>query len=883
MKVFLTSLLFLCTIFLNACGSGSSSNSGSSSGGNTPQTNTQMVVIGNITPLPLNGSSSNLTSVVVNNNVSKNVILTDATINKNGKTTDILNTSNSMVDVSTCKNIQANGSCDVQLNLPSTATDFLLNLKYKDSTGKTYSSTQIITSSTEIPDTNGIAYSAVNNNVYNYVGSTITLSIPFRLTKTFSKLDVKGSNPSFGASYVCPGNALTSGTLCTAFVVINNLGTANLVSGSIAFSGTSAVSINKTKNHPRIPAPKNLQSTILSTMNVTVSQNLTGNLLTSAINQVVNPSDGTSPQTITLLNNGSATITGITISAASPITVTNTGVGSCGAISGSLASGTSCTFTVNVNSNISGQAPVTVNYSNGASSGNTNGTLSFNVIYISAIPSVAMTMTSGTGNLTNTSINTSSYYTIVVKNTSTTTTNLSNITFTNPNVYNSALSWDSSSSCPTDGTASLNQNQSCTLVIKFSPTSVISSNTLKINSTANYTTSTGGAGTYTSASISTTYSSINSSAFLYLTPNSVTYSIRADGSSTQTQTYTVTNAGGIATTPTSIAFSATITGLSITGGTCNTSSAIAANGGTCTIITQYGPVSSAQASTNLQLNVAYITSGTSSATSYANITVNSSIAALITVNSITVTNNTSGSGTSSSPYTFLNSPVTGTPITIVINYKNIGTDVATGFNVALNGLPYTYFYNSGTTTCNVGTTLTSNLAAGSSCNVSIFAVNTNISNPYSLTGTMNVNIPGYSYTDASTSLNTNTAPTFSAYGGNTIYVTANSFAGSGITTNNPTSSTATAGGSFNVTFTASGASQLPITIAIPGITTTNTNLIYATTANTCSISTANGSCSINLTNQANSPKQIYYYNYTITPSGATAGSGITQSLNFTLN
>lgn len=872
----------LVLISISACNGDSKPTQGGSDN-RVPPASVNKVNIGNITPIPLDGSIGNTTSVNVTNSTSGTIFLDHATLTQNGITTDISSNNSQLVNLQLCHHIQGNGDCSIQINTPATPGNFLLSLSFIDSAKKIYKTSQIITYTDKIPATNGFIYSTVNNNVYNYVGQSTTVTVPFRLDHTYSNLTIKGNNPSFNASYICPGNALTQGTLCTAKIVVKNLGTINFLVGHATLSGN--ISLAKQGNqsiyeHANLMKAKNQQNNFQTTINLNVSQNLVGNLITSAINPKFT-ADGAHAQTITLLNNGAATITGISIIPVAPVTVTNSGAGSCAALTnGQLASNTSCTFTINATSTISGETSVTVNYANGASSGNINGTLSFNIIYINPAPGPAMTMTSGQGSLQNTIINSTAYYNIVVKNTG--TISLTNITFTNPSNFNATMSWDTSSTCPTDGTASLNAGQSCTLVIKFAPTSTAASGSLTINSTASYVNGSN-TGTYTSANITAIYSAVTSVAFLYLTPNAVTYSIRADGLANQTQTYTLTNGGGTSTTVASIAISPTVTGFSILGtGTCVAGTTILAAGGTCTINTKYGTVTTAQSSTVSNLNVTYLPYSTAStSTSFAVLTFNASTAALVSVSNISVTNTTSGSGTSASPYQFTNTPLSSSQITILITYNNTGTAAANNFNVALNNLPEGYSYNAGSTTCGIGQNITS-LAASSTCNVSIYAVNSlGLDNPYALTGTLNVNIPGYSYTDASTGLNTNSAPTYASYNnGNTIYVTANALGA--VTANSPTSFTASAGGSFNVTFTASSAqaASLPITITIPNLTTVSTSLIYGTTTNTCNITTATGSCNINITNQAGSPAQSYSYAYVISPNGSS--SGITQYLTFTL-
>lgn len=869
------------------CGGGGSSGStggGSNGGGGSSLLAATDVNIGNITTIPT-GSNSTNTSVVVTNNSSDSMTLQSATYklyaggNQSEQSTSV---ANSPVNVAQCTTVQARGTCSVGVRAPDGETQgqYLLTMNFLDGkTGKTHTTSQIISYSADVPTINGVKYSTLNNNLYNQKNGSTTLSIPFVLQKDFTSLSVKSDrdNPVFAPTISCPDNSYTAGTLCTVYVKISNSGTSDVIAGGITVSeglSSSKVAINKSK------AMKLLGGTAgyVFGVPITVTQMLSGNLITSGINVVINPSDGTSAQTITLLNNGNATLSGISVIGASPITVSSNGCSS-------LAANASCTFSVNVTSTTSGQSSVTVNYNNGASSGNTSGTLSFNVIYISSPDAPAMTMTSGQGSLLNTPINTTQLYTILVKNTSTTTT-FNNIKFTDPSITSPALSWDTTdSTCKIDGTQSLppassGNNSACTLVLQYSPTAVTAPSNFTLREAADYGSS---GNTYTGARLDISYSAITGSALLYITPNYVSFAIRADGHDSVTQTFSVVNAGLQAATLNTIGNSPSVTAFNITGGTCAAGSTNLNVGESCTITTQFGSTTSTITNESSTLAVGYRPDGshTTDVTAFSNLVFNSSNAAYVNISNIAVTNTTSGAGTSGSAYQFTNSPASNSQITFVITYANTGTANATNFNVALNNLPVGYVVVGGSTTCGYGSTTSTLAATTGTCTVGFKAVDpSGLYNPYALSGVLNVNIPGFSYLDTNTGLNTQAFPTWSGHYGNanTMYVTANLFAN--VTTTVPTWTTANAGGTNNFTFTGTPNGTV-ITIPAGQFSGVNSSITFPS-GRTCTITA--GSCIIPISNAAGSatPAAGYHFSYTVAPA-SVPGSGITQQATFILN
>ncbi|MBX9865537.1 MAG: hypothetical protein K2Y14_01375 [Burkholderiales bacterium] len=863
---------FVVTLGVTACGGSGSGGSSSGGGGNTPpvpSTYATSINMGNIATIPLGNGSSGKSTVTLTNNLTDNVILTEATYTlvQNGVTSAAKSASavGSLIDVSQCSKIAARGGCSIGINPPNETSQaqYVVSMKYVDlTTAKTYLATNVIGFSAEIPQSDtGVRYSSLNNNLYNEPGGSTTLTIPFQLTKTFTSLTASSnnSNPVFAPTISCPGNSYTAGTLCNLYVKVSNTGTNPIVAGGVSVSGETS-QVVKTKQSLSKKQTKSLTAALQGTTGylfgvpITVSQNATGNLVTSAINVVVDPANGTAPETVTLLNNGTATISNISIAGATPVTIASNACSS-------LAVGISCTFNVNVNSATSGQSTVSVSYSNGAASGNTTGLLTFNVIYISATSTPGLSMTSGQGNLNNVPINTSQFYNILVNNTGAVT--LNNLRFTNPSLQNAFFSWGAGS-CNTTGTQSLNAGESCTLSLLYAPTAV-GSGTLNINAAGNWQDQDGNPQTY-AANLGLAYSSITGDAFLYVTPNYVSFAIRADGQDTATQTFNVVNAGLQATTLNVISTAPGVTAFSNLGtGTCSVAQSLAVNE-SCTINTKYGTTTTTMTNVESQINIGYKPNGnyTNDVFAFANLVFNSSPAAFVEVTDVTL----NGATGSYPTYAYVNTPTT--PLDVVVTYTNNGTATAANFNVALNNLPVGY--KSGTSTCGIGSSVAS-LAATGSCTVSFSAVDqAGLYNPYNLSGTgLSFNIPGFSYTDTSTGLNTMQFPTWTA--ANSVSVTTSLFAT--VTTNAPSSTTATSGGTTAMVFTGDVNGTI---ITIPA-----TQLIGFTVASpTCTIT--GGTCSIAIVTPANFPTGTNYFSYYVTPTGLTpaATNSIIQQASFTL-
>lgn len=882
-----------CCLALNGCGgssSGGSTNNGG--GGGNVVVKVPDVNIGNMSALPVTGNQTS-TSLVVTNNTNTNLRLTSGAINRNSIFTQInISSINSSgvygeINVSQCATLQAGGTCSIAVTTPKASGNYLLTLNFVDSNNKSYTSSQVVVFTNTIPASNGFTYSNLNNNLYNSPGGSTTYVIPFVLDNDYTELYAYSNNPAFATSFSCPGGTTYSkGDLCSLYVRVSGLGNNPNVTATV----TVSTNPNPT---PPLNAETSKKINIKGSTGfqfstpITVSNFVTGNIVSSAFNVVINPANGTAAQTVTLLNNGSATVSNIAITPVGGIiSITNSGAGSCATGVGganTLTPNSSCTFSVNANTGTSGSNTVNVTYNNGGT-GNTTGITPFTVVYISATPGPGMSMTAGQGSLQNATIGSTSSLNILVANTGNVL--LSNIGFT---TMSTPFSYDSTSTCATNGTLSLPVGGSCTLVVDYTPT-VVGSGTLTINQSASYTNQGGGTNSYQGSSFSTAYSSAVGNAFVYMTPNSVSYAIRADNSDTVIESIVVANFGGQSVTLSSPSYNES--------GFASISSSVHINDGCagvtlptnsaspCTITVTYGPVSATQSASGYLFVPYKPNPAASTANAFSAQNFQAESAALVTVTGPVKSGASggTGSGSSGSPYTFYNSPITGKPIVLTYTYTNSGTVSASNFVVSLNNLPVGWILQS--TSCGTGVT-ESTLAVGSPCTVAITAVGANsIYNPYSFTGAMNIVTPNFSYTDTNTGLNTGPASPA------TTYVTANLFATIGSSA--PSGLSAESVESFNITFTstAGDVSEYPVTITIPSTSLpqgAGSSAVYVTSSsvggNQCTISSVTGNCTINLSNTASAVARTYSFPFWITPNTLTPGlsNSIVQNFGFTLN
>jgi len=472
------SILILFLISLTSCNSGGNL-------GSSPNTNgvNNLVLLGNVTTIPLVNNQPGYTYMVITNNTNSRVTLTNTTIQQNNLT---LPANNSLLDASDCISIDKHLSCKVKLYKPQTSGNYLLTMTFSDTNGNNYTGSQIISYSSLVPVQDGFYYSLANNQIVTQAGAQTTLVVPFVLGTNYNAISVKSLNDEATTNFLCPNNSYATGNLCTAFITLDGSTSYSLHNIQIALQGDFNGGHNFTA------------------LNLSITSNIIANLITSALNITVSPANGSSPQLIWLNNTGLTTATSITIAAATPVSVTP---GTCGT---TLANGSSCSFSVNVNSSFTnGQAPVLVSYFDGTSTQ----ILSFNVLYVSSILAPSLSLITNSNRLNNVSIldNGIAFLPITVTNTGSQI--LNNISFNQISAQNPVMNYfGATSTCQVSG-GSLDIGESCVLGISYQPV-VVQSGTLTLFPTANYINQNGQTITYSSASLAIPYSSTNTDNFI---------------------------------------------------------------------------------------------------------------------------------------------------------------------------------------------------------------------------------------------------------------------------------------------------------------------------------------------------------------------------------
>lgn len=459
-------IYILCVCLLVAC-SGGQSSSGNTT---TPSSDNGSVIIGNIPTIPSSTSHSNYVLLPILNNKAQQITLGSAEI-----VIDNISVSpvSKYIDTSGCTSLAPGETCYLKLFTDQT-NGYLINISYTDTSNHQIQLKQLVSFTNNLPEADGVIppISAME------MPSKSLLSIPIVLDR-----------PYFGIKAELDGAVVP--VQCDE---ANNPNTCSIIVSSAQVNQMSKLMVT-------VYDSSDQTLTTNYTTTLTVSSSSSANLITSAVNPVISPSSGSSPVTVTILNNGNATASAINIYATNPMVIQNSNCAS------TLAMNQTCTFQINVTSSISGQSSAVVSYTN------TQGAqiLTINTSYISTASSPLLTLTpSGNGSFTNTGINQGyTYMTVNVKNTGTIT--LQNLAFNNLNIANPAMnSYVNGSTCVNGG--SLSVNSSCNMIISYNPTS-ISSGSVYFIATGTYSGQDGNTLTYSNSSLTIPYSSVSTAIF----------------------------------------------------------------------------------------------------------------------------------------------------------------------------------------------------------------------------------------------------------------------------------------------------------------------------------------------------------------------------------
>ncbi len=455
-------LVIICIFILSSCNVGQTSNEDQN-----PFLGS--LTIGHISTVPYSSNSNDYVLLPIQNNSNQTVFFSTSIIQND---TTLL--AGEYIDSTSCNVIRANQKCYLRI-FANKQTGYQFDIIYETSNHHKITLKQIVNFSNNLSQNDGVIISSQDN----WVSPISALSIPVLLSKPYSKIEAKLGNSDLPA--ICSQPNTSSHNVCTIVVPAMSISNEN-----------NLVTINAFSDYE-------LKSIISYTSTVTLTNNSSANIISSAINPVIRPANGSNPVSITLLNNGNATATSLKISGVTPIQTQNN---TCGT---NLNASQSCTFQVNLSSSTSGQSSAIISYSN------LSGTqlLPLNVSYIGTAQSPLLTLTPN-GSFTNVAINQGNVYlTVNVQNTGNTT--LQNLQFNNINAANSAMSSFVNGSTCSNG-QNLASGSSCNMVLSYSPTSA-QSGTVTFIVKGDYYNQSGQLQTYSNSSLIISYSAVSGAIF----------------------------------------------------------------------------------------------------------------------------------------------------------------------------------------------------------------------------------------------------------------------------------------------------------------------------------------------------------------------------------
>ncbi|RTK96202.1 MAG: hypothetical protein EKK64_04705 [Neisseriaceae bacterium] len=796
-KLLLASLVGVATLNLMSC----SSSSGDSNGpkpvppGPTPNGVTSLQ-IGQIGAIPTDSAVANASYPLVLLNNTKQAI-NGVAVKATGVDPRLNIASDSQLfDASQCKSIPAGGSCSIMVKANSLRVNnvgdngqYGLQITGKSADGKTsYSEAQIVSyENFKAASKIGVNYNTSGAATTNITKPTqMMVTLPVYFDKAYSNVKIEA--PGVSANLIGCGLISANGTY--------NISANSACSIVLDFRGGRPITSNvkllaDSVEVKKSPVDKSVKSTksksltsggnqILSLGFVNLPNSaalITTGFVTSSI-----PTDNTTLQTVTFVNNGmtGATQMNLTfadvangysptnISATQTIglnTVVTVTANTCtsqagGSGNGSLAATSSCSVTFRIDGNTQyGNLRLAMDYNTGIGTANTG----FNTYYYppqstatlsaSASPSASYFLNTAVGSQVKA-------MTVTITNTGTSPVTLSTLssdqnilkTAGQPGVPNGMNV--TANTCVSGFTLNANSANSCAYTVTFDPTVVTSS---QINNLYGV--------------ISGTYTSLGNT---YVVSNSLNmpYSVNeaTDLTFNPTELQLTTNVGQPVYIPLSITNTNELGSGTITNITFDWASIGASNvttysqspsgclsslayGSTCDVVFEYAPISAESNGGNYSNLPVIYTGGKFESddipTTYQAINGNTNVQ--ITSVSTADLNNppviSTGQGTSSQPYTFYNY---GNSFGLTITYTNSGTVDADNFSIDGNTLPATstgWLIDTANTTCAIGTQGTT-LAASGSCNLALIGGNQNLQNVMTTANTMTFDFPVASYDES---------------------------------------------------------------------------------------------------------------------------------------
>lgn len=384
------------------------------------------------------------------------------------------------VDLTNCEGLAAKSSCLIALTLPA-----------KLKTGGQILRLKVITASHQQYEVSQFIRYAVNNQqnplqlgqlpdlIIQPQAGVVSVTIPFTTKVGLNQLMIESLANTYTSEIICDKDIslgrIEPATMCSAIITLSRQNQVNTITfNALTASGSKAsasVSINSTLNN-------------------------LANLIASPVNPLLTATE--SIQLITLYNSGTNLASGLDIAAPTPLQITNNTCGN------SLASGTTCSFSITNTGNLNGQSSVSINYNDGSS----NTALVVNVGYI-VNPASPLLQITQTGSLTNLRVGESQTAVFTISNNGDTT--LTNLKLPAISSVDSGLQYTTSSVaspvCALDGSQSLSVAASCNIGISYAPTT-ITSGSFYLNPVASYVNNYGNSLTYASTSQQVVYSAV---------------------------------------------------------------------------------------------------------------------------------------------------------------------------------------------------------------------------------------------------------------------------------------------------------------------------------------------------------------------------------------
>jgi hypothetical protein len=778
---------------LISCGS-----SGGSSGNNpTPPSPTSThLQVGNLGAIPTNAEAAGAAYPLTLFNNTQNVIHVNK-VKATGVDPRLQITSDSQLfDYSSCRDIPVNGSCNILVKASALRVNNIgdngqygISIDGTNDKGAAYHEDQVISyENFAKKNALGTYYNTSSATTTNVIDTTqMGVTIPVYFDKAYN--NVKLVSPNLNGTLIGCGLVNADGTYnisarSSCSIMLNFRG-GKVVTSDVQLLANYAAPVKAAKSSKSTQSVKSLTEASSSIVNfnfVNITQSvalMTTGTVTSSL-----PTNNTTTQTVTFVNNGMSSATAISLSLADtsngygPTSLSSTQtIGSTslavtantctnqagGNGTGTVSASQSCSVTFKMNgSSQFGTADLIMSYSTGVGTSTTN----YNTYYypVSALTGLSSSAAPSATEFINTSIGSQERSMIV---TVTNTTPAQPITLSNLASSQAILKTAGSPGIPSGMTVSANTctsglvlnsgTTSCTYTITFDPTDLTAG---QINNLYGII-----AGTYVNQGIT----------YQVSTSLNVPYSVgeATDLTTNPTQIQLTTNSGQPVYIPISIENTnglgsgsisnitfdwaaiglnnVTISSQSPSG--CLTSLAY---GNTCNVVFVYSPTNTESSNGYVNLPVSYaggqfdiddIPTTFEAISGNTNIQITNVIAS--DVNSPPVGH--TGLGTSGSPYTFYNY---GNSFSLQIEYTNESSAVANNFMIDGSTLPSVangWTVATGTTTCGINGNSV-NLGANESCVLELNAVNPNIEDALTYSNSLTFNFPSATYQESGQTL-----------------------------------------------------------------------------------------------------------------------------------